>query len=113
MAGILLLMTDLAALTWVAMATALTAKSPNHASVSTIFRVLILPWIGCGAVGVMANLWFITRGSPAPEWKFYLGLWFWLGIFADLTFGLPAWWKVRTRFRQLALQSQSVEALKR
>jgi ABC-type transport system involved in multi-copper enzyme maturation permease subunit len=104
MAGILLLVIDLVALTWVAMATALTARSPNHASVSTIFRVLILPWVVCGAVGVMVNLWFATRGAPAPEWKFYLGLWFWSGIVADLAFGLPAWWQLRTRFRHLAQQ---------
>lgn len=101
-AGILLLVTDLAALIWVAMATSLTARSPNHASVSTILRVLILPWVVCGVVGVMANLWFVTRGAPPPEWKFYMGLWFWLGIFADLAFGLPAWWQLRTHFRQLA-----------
>jgi hypothetical protein len=110
MAGIILLATDLGALTWVAMATALTARSPNYSSVSTIFRVLILPWVVCGAVGVMVNLWFVTRGAPTPEWKFYLGLWFWSGIVADLAFGLPAWWKLRTRFRQLAFQSQSVKA---
>jgi len=104
MAGILLLLTDLVALTWVAMATALTARSPNHASISAIFRVLILPWIIFGAVAVMANLWVVTRGASAPEWRFYLGLWFWLGILADLAFGLPAWWQLRTRFRQLARQ---------
>jgi hypothetical protein len=103
-AGLLLLVTDLAALTWVAMATSLTARSPNHASVSTIFRVLILPWVVFGVVGVMASFWFLTRGAPTPGWKFYLGLWFWLGIFADLAFGLPAWWQLRTHFRQLASQ---------
>jgi hypothetical protein len=102
MAGLLLLVTDLAALTWVAMATALTARNPNHASVSTIFRVLILPWVVCGVVGVLANFWFLTRGTPPPGWKFYLGLWIWLGILADLAFGLPAWWQLRTHFRQLA-----------
>jgi hypothetical protein len=33
-----------------------------------------------------------------------VGLWFGLGLLADLVFGLPAWWRLRTRFRRLALQ---------
>jgi len=41
---------------------------------------------------------------PGPSWKFFLYLWFWLGVFADVAFGLPAWWQLRTRFRELALQ---------
>ena len=103
-ASILLLVLDLAALIGVAMAAALTARSPNHASVKTIFRVLILPWLLWGAIAVMATVWSVSRSIPTPDWRFYLGLWFWLGVLADLSFGLRAWWQVSTRFRQLALQ---------
>jgi hypothetical protein len=101
MVFLVLLLADLAALIWAAMANALTARSPNHASISTIFRVLILPAIVWAAIGVMANLWNFTRGRVAPTWKFYLGLWFWTGILADLAFGLPAWWQLRMNFRKL------------
>lgn len=99
--GLLLLLADITALFWVALSSGLTSKSPNHASISTISRVMILPWVLYGGVVALANL---TAGGPLPGWPFYLLVWFWLGIAADLGFGLPAWWRVRTRFRELALQ---------
>ncbi len=102
LAGIVLLILDIAALTWVALLSALTARSPNRASASTILRVLILPWLIFAALAVIAGIW--TAGGPGPGWKFYLHLWFWLGVLADLAFGLPAWWQLQTRFRELALQ---------
>ena len=102
LAGIVLLVLDTIALTWVALLAAVTARSPNRASASAILRVLVLPWIIFAAVAVIAGLW--TAGGPGPSWKFFLCLWFWLGVFADLAFGLPAWWQLRTRFRELALQ---------
>jgi ABC-type transport system involved in cytochrome c biogenesis permease component len=102
--GLLLLLADITALIWVGLSSALTSKSPNHASISTISRVMILPWVLYGAVVALANL---TAGGPLPGWEFYLSAWFWLGIAADLGFGVPAWWRVRTRFRELALQRMS------
>ena len=102
LAGIVLLVLDIMALTWVALLAAVTARSPNRASASAILRVLVLPWIIFAAIAVIAGRW--TAGGPGPSWKFFLYLWFWLGVFADVAFGLPAWWQLRTRFRELALQ---------
>jgi hypothetical protein len=102
LAGIVLLILDIAALTGVALLAALTARSPNRASASAILRVLVLPWIIFAAVAVVVGLW--TAGGPGPNWKFFLYLWFWLGVLTDLAFGLSAWWQLRTRFRELALQ---------
>jgi hypothetical protein len=101
---VIILLADSAALIWVAMATALTAKSPNHASLSTISRVLLLPLVAYCAIAILVSAWTLTRGQLGPNWKFYLYLWFWLGITADIAFGLPAWWRLQTRFRQLALR---------
>jgi hypothetical protein len=106
-ASLLLLLADLAAVSWVAIATALTAKTPNHASVSTIFRILILPWLLWIVIVTITSVWLMLHGSNESGWKFYLRLWFWLGLLADAAFGLPAWWRVRTRFRELALQRLS------
>lgn len=106
-ASLILLAADLAAVAWVAIATALTAKTPNHASVSTVFRVLILPWLIWIIIVTITNVWFMLHGSNEPGWKFYLYLWFWLGLIADAAFGLPAWRRVRLRFRELALQRLS------
>jgi ABC-type transport system involved in cytochrome c biogenesis permease component len=101
-AGLVLLLADVAALIWVSLSAALTSKSPNHASISTISRVMILPWVIYGAIAALANL--VTSGGPPPDWQFFLQLWLWLGIATDLAFGVPAWWRVRTQFRELALR---------
>jgi len=106
-ASLCLLAADLAALTWVAIASALTAKNPNQASVNTILRLLILPWIAWVTIVTITNVWFMLHGSNEPNWKFYLYLWVWLGLLADAAFGVPAWWRVRNRFRELALQRLS------
>ena len=100
-AGITLLVLDTAALTWVALLAALTARSPSRASASAILRIMVLPWIIFAVISVIASLW--VRGE-GPDWKFFLSLWFWLGVGTDLAFGVPAWWKLRTRFRELALR---------
>jgi hypothetical protein len=103
-AGLLLLAADLAALCWVAIASALTAKNPNQASINTILRILFLPWVVWLTIITITNVWLMLHGSNEPSWKFYLYLWVWLGLLADAAFGLPAWLLVRTRFRELALQ---------
>jgi ABC-type transport system involved in multi-copper enzyme maturation permease subunit len=106
-ASLLLLLADLAAVSWVAIAAALTARTPNHASISTIFRILILPWLLWFVIVTISAVWLMLHGRNEPGWKFYLRLWFWLGLLADAAFGIPAWWRVRTRFRELALQRLS------
>jgi ABC-type transport system involved in cytochrome c biogenesis permease component len=107
-ASLLLLAADLAALFWVAIASALTAKNPNQASINTIFRILILPWGAWLTIITITNVWLMLHGSGEPGWKFYLYLWVWLGLLADAIFGLSAWWLVRTRFRELALERLSI-----
>ncbi|HVV70094.1 MAG TPA: hypothetical protein VHI52_01055, partial [Verrucomicrobiae bacterium] len=101
-AGLVLLALDLPALIGVALVSALKSKTPNQASVNTITRILILPWIVFAAVASLASFW--TVGGTDLGWEFYLHLWFWLGVVTDLAFGLPAWLQVRTRFRELALR---------
>jgi ABC-type transport system involved in multi-copper enzyme maturation permease subunit len=101
-AGIVLLILDIAALPWVAFSSALVSRNPNHASVRTIVRVLVFPWVGFAVVVAVANLF--TRPGDGLGWWFLLNLWFWLGVATDLVLGLPAWWQLRTRFREIALQ---------
>lgn len=105
-AAILMLAADMTALSWVAMANALSAKSLNHAIIKTISRVLILPWVGFGVVAMLANLWsaLFSKTGWVPGWKFYLGWWFGLGIFIDLIYGLTARWRLQHRFRQFAMR---------
>jgi ABC-type Na+ efflux pump permease subunit len=100
-AGVFMFVTDVLALIGVAMASALSVRNPNHTSLRTIFRVLILPSIAFLAIAILVAT---GSGSERPGWRFYLLLWFALGILADLAFGVPAWNQLRTRFRSLALR---------
>jgi ABC-type transport system involved in cytochrome c biogenesis permease component len=102
----LLLVADVLALSWVAMASALTAKNQNQATLRTIWRILILPWVVEGLVVLVRYVWsgLVLGRVWSPDWMLYQKLWFWLGLGADLGFGLWAWWLLRTRFRQLAMQ---------
>lgn len=100
--GIVLFVLDTLAVAWVAMASALTSRSPTQATVRTIWRVLMLPWILYAVIAVVAGTGAVLAGTRELGWKFYLQLWFWLGLGADLAYGLPAWWQVRNRFQTLA-----------
>jgi hypothetical protein len=99
--GVVLLLADLIALIGVGILSALTARTPNLASVTTIFRILILPSI----VFAGGSLMVIFSGGNV-ELRSYILLWFWIGLGADIAFGLPAWWLVLTRFRELAVRRQ-------
>src|SRR5439155_187846 len=79
--GMVMLVADIAALSGVAMASALTAKSHNQATIATVVRVLILPWVLFGVGVGIGNVWSaLSLGKEwSPGWKVYLVLWFGLG----------------------------------
>jgi hypothetical protein len=101
--GIVMLLADIAALIWVAMCAGLTSKNANVAIIKTIVRVLLLPWLIFGAGVFAGTLILELLGANLLDWRFYLSLWFWGGILTDVGFGLVAWTRVRTQFRELAL----------
>lgn len=105
-AGLVMLVLDILALTWVAMARALTSRSHNQATISTLLRVLVLPWVLFGLVMAVGNAWSsLTQATVwSPDWPFNLGLWFGLGLGADLLFGSLAWRQVHYDFREMALR---------
>jgi ABC-type Na+ efflux pump permease subunit len=107
MAGIVMLLADMTALGWVAMSAALTAKNPNRITGMAVVRLLAGPWIAYVVIIIMISLVVDILGWYSrfkPHWRFFTGLWLGLGISADLLFGLTARWRVRNRFRELALQ---------
>jgi hypothetical protein len=111
LAGVSLLWADSAALTWVAMAAALTCKNQTKAATFAVVRILILPWMAC--LFVMAGtdlLDLVDLVHWHPSDRFALGLWFTSGLAADLLFGLRARQALRKHFRQMALQSFMLEA---
>ena len=108
LAGLFMLVqvADLVALSWVGMWRALVARSHTLATVNTVMRVLVLPWVLFGVVVGSGNVWYgLMLGKTwSPGWQFYLELWLGLGLATDVVFGLTAWWELRTRFRELALR---------
>jgi hypothetical protein len=106
LAGMLMLVIDLVALSWVGMWRALVERGHNRATISTLLRVLVLPWALFGVVVGAGEVWFgLALGKTwSPGWQFYLKLWMGFGLAVDVVFGLTAWWQLRTRFRELALR---------
>jgi ABC-type transport system involved in multi-copper enzyme maturation permease subunit len=104
MSGMLMLVADLVALHWVGMWQGLTAKNPIRAAGGSLFRILALPWIAYAFVLLMIIINDL-RGSNAqtsPGWKFFLGLWFCLGMAANFAFGAWSRQKLMTEFRLAA-----------
>ena len=104
-----MLVTDCIALYWVGMWQALTAKNPNRAAGSTVLRVMILPWVVFAFVMLLVGLASMVR-SPELGWQFFLGLWVFLGIAADLGFGGWARLKLLTEFRAVATDRYDAKA---
>ena len=99
---------DLFALFWVGIWCGLTSKTPNHAAFATILRILLLPAVIFAALSILIGFSVSLGASPGPGWRFYLGLWFWLGLLADLFFGFRAWLGLRAGFREVALRRTTV-----
>ncbi len=100
-AGMVMLVADLAALYWVGMWNALTAKNPTRAAASNLGRILVLPWVALalGAL-VMSLTWPNAENEPAQ--KLLLGAWLGVGLAVDLGFGAWARFKLLTEFRLAA-----------
>ena len=98
-AGLIMLVADIAALSLVGMWVSLTAKNPNRATGITVRRVLILPL----AVGLAILIFMAIFQVGEGGWKIILGLWFGLGILADVVFGWSAWWRLQNEFREAAV----------
>jgi hypothetical protein len=112
LAGMAMLLLDVTALAWVGMATALTGKSHNHATFSSVTRVLGLPWALLGLVSGFCYVYYgvILGRDWNPTVNFYVGLWFGLGIVIDAVFGLTAWRVLNKKFHELALQTRHSSA---
>ena len=99
LAGLIMLMADIAALSVVGMWVSLTAKNPNRSTGITVRRVLILPL----AVGLAILIFMALFKSGEGGWKLILGLWFGLGMLADAFFGWSAWLRLQNEFREAAV----------
>ena len=94
---------DLVALYWVGMWQGLAARNPRRASGGAALRILGLP---CIVFGILVMILAVAPSNlqRAMEWGHFLGLWFLLGLAADIWFGLWARRKLLTEFRLVATQ---------
>jgi len=106
-AGMLMLVADLVALYWLCQWLALTVRNPLRAAGSSLAAILFFPWGAFALVMLGLVLTSMRSRGPDPSWKFFLGLWFGLGIAVDLIFGGWARHNLRTRFRVVAQQRYS------
>ncbi len=99
----LTLLADLAALFWVGMWLGLSARNPDRAASGSVVRILVVPGVAFALVVLVLALISYSGGSePGP--KFWLSLWFGLGLAVDLGFGAWARHKLLTEFRRAAEQ---------
>ena len=100
-AGMVMLVADLIALYWVGMWAGLTARNCTRAVAGNLWRILALPWIALGfGVLVASVVW--SSADDTQVVKLFLGLWFGLGLAADLGFGAWARHRLVTDFRLVA-----------
>lgn len=105
LAGMVMLVADLVALYWVGMWQGLTAKNPARAASGSLSRVLIVPWLLIAFVMLLVVLASMSGvREPDPWWKFFLALWFVLGLLVDFGFSAYACHKLFTEFRLAAQQ---------
>jgi len=105
-AGVLMLIADLAALYWVGMWQGLTAKNVGRATTASLARILVLPWAAYALALLVWILVSAARGANSFETRpeFFLSLWFVLGLLADFGCGGYARHKLLTEFRLVAQQ---------
>jgi ABC-type transport system involved in multi-copper enzyme maturation permease subunit len=100
-AAMVMLVADLVALYWVGMWSGLTARNSTRAAAANLGRILALPWIALGfGVLVASVVW--SNADDTQVLKLFLGLWFGLGLAADLGFGAWARHRLVTDFRLAA-----------
>jgi len=92
--GMVMLVADALAIGWVAMWQAILEKRPRTAAGSALLRILVLPWVLMGVMGMMAGAMAI-----APSGAAVLAIWFILGIGIDFGFAISARQNLLTNFR--------------
>ncbi len=105
-AALVVLVFDIPALTLVSMFAALRSKGQTQATVSTVARILILPWVVFGMIhAITAFLYWLALLPWEPNDRIEVAQWLGISIAVDLIFGMQAWLALRNDFRKLATQS--------
>ena len=110
LAGIIMFISDLVALYWIGMWQGLTARNPGRATLTCVSRVMVLPWVAYALLLLILVL--ISANGPnrfEGGSGFFLAMWFFFGLAADIAFAAHARHRLLTAFR-LAAQQQYVSS---
>jgi hypothetical protein len=107
-AMMVMLIADLAALYWVGIWQGLTAPNALRGGGNALARIFLIPW---GVILlVLAAVALASFGpGPGPDLgaRFFLALWFFLGLATDIGFATTARTNLLTRFRRMAAERYS------
>jgi hypothetical protein len=79
----------------------LTAKNPTRAAATNLGCILLLPW-AVATLGMLAASLVWSNAEDTLVIRFFLALWFGLGLAADLAFGAWSRHRLLTEFRLAA-----------
>jgi hypothetical protein len=100
-AGMVMLWADLAALYWFGLWQGLTAKNPTRAAATSVGCILLLPW-AVATLGMLAASLLAPNAEDTLVIRFFLGMWFAVGLATDIAFGAWARHRLLTDFRVAA-----------
>jgi len=103
------LVADVAALHWMGMWRALTARNPQRAVMGSMARILLLPWLAMAAALLVIAL-AAAVNQYEPRETTLVALWLALGLTTDIGFGAWARYKLQAEFRQAAAQRYAPRA---
>jgi hypothetical protein len=103
------LVADVAALYWMGMWCALTARNPQRAVMGSMARILLLPWLAMAAALLVIAL-AAGVDQYEPQQTALVALWLALGLTTDIGFGAWARYKLHAEFRQAAARRYAPRA---
>ena len=106
MAGMVLFVADMIALTWVGMWRGLNSRRANRAATAAIVRVMTLPWILWSLITILLAVSnAMQSGGGGSNWwdgKFLIVMWVAIGLGVNLLFAVPARRRLLADFRTVA-----------
>jgi hypothetical protein len=105
LAGMVMLVWDLLALSWVGPWMALNSRSALRASMAALVRICLLPWVlyglGAAVLAVLDTFLHLHSLGRWEPWGF-VGAWFVLSAALNVLFAGWAAWRLCTGFREIA-----------
>ncbi len=107
--AMVMLIADLVAIFWVGTWQAMVARNPSRVANATLLRILLVPSLAWALFYLLMTMAIFFHEYDLG-WEVPMGLWFGLGIAADIGFGALARHKLLTQFRLAAEQRYTPRA---